>query len=456
MKIPNARRLFLKSISQATLRAGILGGGLLPILANAATTSRGGYKALVCINLDGGNDSFNTVVPMSAHDYSQYHKYRGLIAIEKGRLHPIHLSGSSGEYGLHPSLDKLSDLFNKKKMAIIANVGNLVEPVNKEDYLTSRARLPENLLSHYDQVISSQRLSDNVDSGWAGRLEEIMASYNINQQLAMNITISGDNYLQRGSLKVPFKVRDSGANVIDMLDGEPHIRNTILRSKLYKDLIGRQRENLLQQYYSEVQLNAWVMSAYVADILRNQPSIYLPISEIKDDGNFSQSLNMVARLIAANEAFDVQRQIFYISLGSFDSHSNQSVTHASLLKILNDGIEAFQSSLEIMGYSDNVTIFTTSEFGRTFSCNGDGTDHGWGGHHFVCGGAVKGQKIYGTMPNLLPSGECDIGKGRIIPSISFDQYAATLCKWFGVPKDDLHQVLPNLANFSQKNIGFLR
>ncbi len=457
MKIINGRREFIKSMGRGLLGGAAFGSGLIPLLANAENGAGAQYKALVCINLDGGNDAFNTLVPLGESGYKAYAKARTAIALPREVLNPLTSADGTTQYGFHPGLVDMSKLYQQKKLAVLGNIGNLVEPVAKLKYINGSAKLPPHLFSHKDQTEYLQTLNNGeMATGWAGRIAEAMGEFNLNQQLAMNITLSGDNNLQRGNLILPYSVKNTGVNLIEAFSEENPADFSASRAKLYRSYLIRNRTHLLQKSYSDIQLNAWSMAQYVSDILKSQPQLDLPLMKNFSKQGLGQSLAMATKLIAANEAFQVKRQVFYISLGSFDTHRNQLTNHAALLTELNQGLAEFYQALTAIGLADQVTTFTTSEFGRTFTMNGnDGTDHGWTSHHFAMGGAVKGQQIIGDMPPLEIGSDQDVGEGRFIPGSSFDQYAATLASWFGVTTDDLANIFPNLGNFNQKNLGFL-
>lgn len=455
MKITNTRRSLLKTLGAGLSGMAAFNSGLLPLFANAQTTSSSDYKALVCVNLSGGNDAFNTIVPMDDTHYASYSKIRQELAIAKEKLHALDFSASTGDsYGLHSELQKLSEYFNQGKVAVVGNIGNLIEPVTKATYKQNNTRLPANLFSHNDQALFAQTLNNGqIDTGWAGRIAEAMGEVNANQNLAMNITLSGSNPLQRGSLNTAFGLSQTGIAKINSLSEDGASVNSAARAKLYLKLLAQQRSNPLQQFYTDAVSKSLVMSKYVGDIL-NQTKISEPL--LLTTKGFSMGFATIARMIAANQDFNVKRQMFYIELGQFDTHANQLIGQGSKLFELNKALSEFYETLSAMGYADKVVTFTLSEFGRTLSRNGtDGTDHGWGSHHFVLGDAVKGQQIIGEMPSLELGSDDDIGEGRIIPKISFEQYAATLSKWFGVADEDIANIFPNLKNFSQKDLGFL-
>jgi uncharacterized protein (DUF1501 family) len=452
MKTVNNRRQFIKSLGQSIL-GGALGSSLLPLFANAQNNTD--YKALVCIYLQGGNDAFNCVVPMGESAYKSYHNIRQELAVPRTQLLALNTQSQS-TYGLHPVLTESRNLFNQGKIALLSNVGNMLEPISKKSYLDKTALPPAHLFSHHDQTLYAHTLnSGDLSSGWAGRIAEAMAEVNINQQVAMNISVSGDNYWQRGTASLPYTVRNSGVSSINQLSEKNPAAFSASRAKLYRHFLSTGRSHLLQQYYSDIQMNAWATAQYMSDILASQPTRNLPIYNATSADGFVESLAMVARLIAAQDAFQVKRQIFYVSLGGFDTHRDQLNQHPQQLFQLDQGLALFYQALEALGMQNQVTAFTTSEFGRTLARNGDGTDHGWGSHHFVMGGAVKGQTIYGEFPTLEINSDDDLGRGRIIPQLSFDQYAATLGKWFGVNTEDLNQILPNLQRFNVSDLGFM-
>lgn len=459
MSVIHTRRRFIKSLGQGLLGGAAIGSGLMPMLANAQTGSNEKYKALVCIHLEGGNDAFNMLVPMGDSSYAAYKDARSNIAIPRAELKPLEaLNTMVDRYGFHPELVDASRLFHQGKMAVVGNVGNLIEPVAKAAYKERKLKLPPHLFSHKEQTDYLHALNGGeMETGWAGRLAEAMSEFNVNQQLAMNITLSGDNNMQRGNLILPYSVKNTGVNAIEALSEENPADFSASRAKLYRNFLNKNRTHLLQKHYSDIQLSAWSMAQYVSDILKSQPQYDFPLMKNFSVKGLGQSLAMATKLIAANDAFQIKRQVFFISLGSFDTHRNQLTNQAAMFSELNRGLAEFYQSLEGLGLADQVTTFTTSEFGRTFTMNGnDGTDHGWASHHLVMGGAVKGQQILGNMPQLEIGSDDDVGEGRFIPSLSFDQYAATFSEWFGVGRDDIAKLFPYLKNFSQKNLGFLR
>lgn len=451
------RRDFIKTLGKGLVGSAAFGNGILPLLANAQASAGDEYKALICINLAGGNDGFNTLVPIGS-SYENYAAIRQDLALPKTSLHALNNLNSGQEvYGLHPALAQTARLFNFGHLACVGNIGNLVEPVTRASYFDGSVALPAHLFSHNDQAYFTQTLNQqDVTSGWAGRVADAMEDFNVNQQLAMNISLSGDNAWQRTAAKLPYGVRGSGVSLIDALSEDNPASFSASRAALYRSFISRNRSHLLQRHYADVQLNAWVMAQYVSDILKSQPVLDLPILTSTSAKGLLESLGMVVRFIAAHKAFEVKRQIFFVDLPGFDTHRNQLADQQQMLQELDQGLGEFHDAMTALGYGDQVTVFTQAEFGRTLSRNGNnGTDHGWTNHHLVMGGAVRGQRIYGSLPEMAADNDHDIGEGRIIPQSSFDQYAATLSQWFGVNNEDLAVIFPNLQNFAQSNLGFI-
>jgi uncharacterized protein (DUF1501 family) len=454
------RRDFIKTFAGGLLGSAAFSSGLIPLLAHAS--AKNDYKALVCINLGGGNDGFNTLVPLG-NSYSTYQSIRQTLALDKSELLKLNILNTDMEScGLHPSLKHTQRLFNQGQLAWISDLGNLIEPVTHADYRDRKLALPPHLFSHNDQTIFTHTLNtQDINSGWAGRIADALAEVNTSQPLSLNVSLSGENYLQRNRQQNPYIVRRTGINVIDALSEQNPANFSASRAAIYREFLGRQRSHLLQQHFSNIQMDAWVTSQYVTDILASQPKLDLPIHQTSHQSiskkGLVESLGMVIRLIAAQDAFKLKRQIFFIDIPGFDTHKSQLAEQRNMLNELDLGLDLFNAALTSIGYQNQVTLFTLSEFGRTLTRNGnDGTDHGWTNHHLVMGGAVSGQQIVGKLPDMNADSDFNIGDGRIIPQTSFDQLGATLSNWFGVETEDISKVFPNLANFDSKNLGFIK
>lgn len=460
----NASRTFMKhSIKRRQfLQRSLLSGaatasavGVLNSLAvsKALAQPASDYKALVCVFLYGGNDSFNMIVPRSDEHYQQYAQARQSLALGQQSLLPINpLSNEGIDYGLHPGMEAIQSLFDQGRVAIQANVGALLEPTDRTTYLQESVALPARLFSHNDQQDFWHAMEDPapIPSGWAGRISDLLMDQNHNPNLALNISLSGANLMQVSSAGLPYNVSPSGIVALQAVssDGGPAEQH---RAQTYQSLLDKANSNLFSNEFSAVRLNAQQLSADLAGALANVP----PLTSNFPAGQLGDAMAMVAQLIAAQNELAMSRQIFFIGFGGWDTHSDQATRHPLLLAELSAALGAFYNATEELGVANQVTAFTASDFGRTLTSNGDGTDHGWGSHQLVIGGAVSGQQIYGLMPSFQANGPQDAGQGRIIPGTAVDQYGATLARWFGVADSDLAEVFPNLGNFASSDIGFM-
>lgn len=422
-------------------------------LANASLPVFDDYKALVCVFLFGGNDAFNMLVPAGQSEYEAYQASRQTLSIPRADLLAINPANSQGmQWGLHPSMAGVQSLFAQQKLALVANVGALVEPVTKAAYQNNSVRLPPQLFSHNDQQTFNQSLQSGTQrTGWAGRAAELMSSANTNQKLSMNISVSGSNIWQTGEQLVPYSVNPAGVKELENLNANSDEARERARTQVYQALLAQQQPNVFQRQFARTQQLAWELAGEVKGALDAQP----PLTTVFPASQLGNGLKMVAQLISARAALGVKRQVFFVGMGDFDTHGDQLRRHVLLLSQLSQGLQAFYTATQELGVANQVTTFTASDFGRTLTSNGDGTDHGWGSHQLVMGGAVKGGDIYGTLPSLSLGGSQDVGQGRIIPGISMDEYAATLASWYGLPGSHFGDVFPNLANFTNLDLGFL-
>ncbi|MDN4501109.1 DUF1501 domain-containing protein [Alteromonadaceae bacterium BrNp21-10] len=456
MNQPFNRRQFLTRCGSLALGSASLSAGLTQFnLVHAQTAAANDYKALVCIFLFGGNDSFNMLIPRSNGDYETYASTRLDLAVPKEQLLPLNpLTHSNGvDYGFNPVMTAAKTLFDNQKLAVMGNVGALVEPVSQISYQAKSIALPPQLFSHNDQQTFMQSLqSSSQRNGWAGRAADVLADVNQNQKLSMNISLSGDNIWQGGNSVVPYSINAAGIETLDYLEANNGDTRELRRYQIYQTLLAQQPAHLFQREFARTQIRAWELAGEVNAALQAQNPL---TTQFNTQSHLANNLKMVANLIAARSQLSVSRQIFFIGMGDFDTHGNQLGRHPGLLQELSDGMKAFYDATEELGVANNVTTFTASDFGRTLTSNGDGTDHGWGAHQLVMGGAVKGGDIYGKMPELVIGSNDDIGEGRIIPTTSMDQYAATLATWYGLPNSAFADVFPNLTNFEQQNMGFI-
>lgn len=443
------RRKFLK-LSAALSALGLIGGpGLIPLARSAEFT---GYKCLVNVFLLGGNDSFNMLVPRSDAEYNVYAASRQNLAIAQEALLPISPLNSDGVlYGFHPMATGLQGLFESGDLAVVSNVGPLLEPVSKDDYLNGNTLLPPQLFSHNDQRNQWQSLrgTTNLSTGWAGRIADSLADDLSGQMLPTNISTSGNSRFQSGDTTSPYTVNNSGASSYAAFRRNAEYGPE--RQASFERQLTNGFDNIHSRALADVHSRSLLYADLINDALRLVPELNTPFPESR----LGRRLRIVARLLAVKDEFEVNRQIFYITTGGFDTHNDQNQDQPDLLMDLGDCLLAFQTAMTEIGLSDQVTTFTQSDFGRTLTSNGDGTDHGWGGHQLVSGSAVLGQRIFGTMPSLEIDGADDVAGGRIIPTLSADQYAATLANWFGVDDSSLDQIAPNLAAFNLRNLGFM-
>ncbi|MCX7557452.1 DUF1501 domain-containing protein [Xanthomonadaceae bacterium JHOS43] len=416
------------------------------------------YKALVCVFLNGGNDNVNTVIPRDAATHALYHAVRPNLALPLAQLdgstHLQPLTAQSGgrQYALHPSMPELATLFDSGRCAVVANVGTLIEPVTRHAYQNGWVDVPPQLFSHSDQSVFWQTSRpDSVHKiGWGGRLADLLQSQNDNIQLPMSLSLAGQNVFQTGTTVQPYSVGTNGPVQRDGYYGEYHAPRRVAIDAM----LGHAHGHVLERAVAGIQRRSIDLYADVRAAIDAVPPFSTPTpggfssgngSILGGFNNFVAQLRMVARLIAARVELGQRRQVFYVSIGGFDFHDRLLADHADLMRAVSLGLKMFYDLTVELGVSDRVTTFTASDFGRTMTANGDGTDHGWGGEHFVIGDAVRGQDIYGEMPGLLSAGSDDAGWGQIIPTLATDQYAATLARWFGASESHIDLILPSLA-----------
>jgi len=446
------RRSFL---SHATALAGGAAFGQLGLLAaNAAGAND--YKALVCVFLYGGNDANNTIVPLDSAGYANYAATRSYLALPQADLLPLESQSGSPLYGLHPALPGLQSLWTAGELAVVANVGTLVQPLTKAQYLLTTTQKPESLFSHIDQQHQWQAsISSTSDSnsGWGGRLSDQLASLNTGSTVPPMISTGGNNLFVTGAASQALVIPTSGSFGLSGFSND--VADTARLNAFQQLLNVDQGPNLVSAAQS-VMSGALTSSAVLNPILTTtSPTLTARFGGLT--GNFAAQLLATAKVIQARATLGASRQVFLVTLGSFDTHTDQLNTQQTLFTQLNAGLAAFHGAMSDIGAGADVTSFTLSDFSRNFLPNtGGGTDHAWGSHPFVIGGAVKGGQIYGSMPTLELSGPDDASDlGRWIPSIAVDQFAATLASWFGADATALASVLPNLAAFSPTNIGFI-
>ena len=434
-------------------------------LFNAAASAQGlpgsGNKALVCLFLYGGNDANNTLVPRDLTAYNNYARDRGILAIPRETLLPLTIPNDDGrEFGLHPSMSLLQPVFNNGKMALVCNVGTLVAPITKAEYLSGGAAVPPYLFSHNDQQVQWQTsVPDSPKKvGWGGRMADLLQSLNSGSSISMNISIAGSNFFQVGDEVVQYHVTPEGSIGLSQYDANwSPIRE---QYHAMSNMLGRSYGHVFEQEYANIINRAVANDTLMKTSLAAVPEyteLFANSADPEGGLNYiAAQLRMILRLISARSTLGMQRQIFFAALGGFDTHDDQLADHAVLLQQLSNAIADFYNATDTLGIANEVTLFTASDFNRTYNSNGKGSDHAWGSHHVVVGGAVNGGQLYGQMPALEIDGPNDTGsRGSWIPTVSTDEMASTLARWFGISDSDMHLVLPNIGRFANPNLGFM-
>lgn len=446
------RRRFLKALGAGGL-ACALGRTPGTVWAQAAAADGpGDYRALVCVFLFGGNDSWSMVVPRSAAEYAAYARSRQNLAIPQEQLLPIDaLNGDGVQYGLHPAMSGIARLFESARCAAVANVGPLIVPTSKAQYQAGSVPLPPQLFSHNDQQDQWHSLRGRTVSktGWAGRVADALAVQAGGQQLPLNVSLSGNTLFQAGVTARPYVMGAAGPTTFTGLGsaGAPAQRRAEFTA-----VLNAPHGTAYERAFAEVQKRAMQYAGLVNDALAAAPPLAAPFPA---DSQLATQLATVARMIAVRERLGMTRQVFFVATGGFDTHDDQLEDQPGLLGDVSASLAAFHAATVELGVAAQVTTFTQSDFGRTLTSNGDGSDHAWGGVQLVIGDAVRGRTIYGRYPALEIGGPEDVGGGRFIPAVSSDQYAATLARWLGVAEAQLPAVAPSLGNFAQRDLGFL-
>ncbi|MCZ8094249.1 MAG: DUF1501 domain-containing protein [Acidovorax sp.] len=472
----HTRRAFLRRSTQLGLAGTALPFALnLAAMGEAAAFTATDYKALVCVFLYGGNDYANTVVTYDDDSYNKYATIRGGsgqagggIAIPKADLaatllNPTVPLAAGRQYAMHPAMTGMANLFNTGKAAVQLNVGPLIVPLTRTQYNGSNRTLypiPPKLFSHNDQQSVWQSSSPEGSTvGWGGNLGDLALSSNTNS-LFTCISVTGNAVFLSGDSALSYQVSTGGAIAINGVKSNVY-GSTAVRSAL-TSLIQQTSPQVLENEYNRVTTRAVTAESQITSGLAGVTLA----TAFPANNSLADQLKMVARLIGARSTLGSKRQVFMVSLGGFDLHDNLISQQPTLMKRVSEAMTAFYDATVELGVADKVTAFTASDFGRTLNSNGDGSDHGWGSHHFMVGGAVKGKALYGKAPPVSNTNsttdaadQWHVGQGRLLPSTSVDQYAGTLAKWFGVANTELAGVLPNLSHFGgadyPTDLGFM-
>jgi uncharacterized protein (DUF1501 family) len=422
--------------------------------ALAQTQTFNDYKALVCIFLFGGNDSNNTIIPFDTAGYQAYSTLRGPLALAQNTLLPL---SKAPNFALHPSLPDIQAMFDGGNAAVVANIGTLVYPTTRTQYLANTVQTPSNLFSHPDQQLEWQNSAPSgaTPTGWAGRIADSWGtSYGTNPQIPLVTTVDGDTLFCNGASSSPVAVTPGQIGAGGCRE------DCVNRAAAYQNILAAQ--NLLQfgngvslvQNDIGITNNAFRYMTNLTDALKSGT----PLATAFPPGNsLATQLRQIAQIIQVRRALGVKRQIFFAGLENFDTHANQLPVQSGLLSQVSAAMAAFHQATIELGVGSHVTSFTMSDFSRAFQPNSNnGSDHAWGGHHIVMGGAVLGGKMYGTYPTLaMGQGDDSGSNGRWLPTTSSAQYAATLATWFGVQAGDLGAIFPTIQNFGTANLGFL-
>jgi uncharacterized protein (DUF1501 family) len=461
-----SRRQFIGQANCAAVGTASLLSSLLSLRLTAGAASATNftdYKALVCLFLNGGNDSFNMLVPRQQSAYNDYEQVRGGVggtglAIPRADLHQITSSlqntsagAGYGDFGIHPDLPYLKTLYDQGDLAFVSNVGSLIEPTSLVQYNDGSKPLPEGLFSHPDHQVHWQTLVPQVrgsaPKGWGGRMAEVMSHANQQSNISMNISLSGANVLQSGNTTVPYIADPGGVVELKNYGQDPTLQLAV------DDILGHHYQSIYSKTLAQANRNSIDASVLFKSAL-DSLSIPFDPSAIVDNTQTYQRLSMVSKIMEARTALSMNRQIFFVERGGWDHHNELLDPQSGLFIELNEAIEIFWTAIQSMGLQNNVVLYTASDFGRTLTSNGSGSDHAWGGNHFIISGNgnINGGEIYGKYPDLaLDNSSTDLGRGRILPTTSVDAYMAELANWYGVPQSEMSTVIPNINNFSFSN-----
>ena len=450
-----ARRAFLRRAGQLGL-AGVATPWALNLAAigEAAAFTATDYKAIVCVFLYGGNDYGNTLVPFDNANYAKYAAIRTGIATPQASLAGTVLAPATPlpggmQLALAPELAPLKGIFDAGRMAVQLNVGPLIQPTTLAQYNAKSVPLPPKLFSHNDQQsVWQSSLPEGSVLGWGGRMGDLALSNNGKATFTC-VSVTGNAVYLAGQSAQAYQVSSGGAVPINGLKNG--VYGSAACATALNSLITQASSNYMESAYSQTTQRSITAEGTVT-AATSGVTLATPFNTANP---LAMQLQMVAKMIAGRSTLDVKRQVFMVSLGGFDTHDFLPQNHPVLLGQVAEALKSFYDATKELGIDDKVTAFTASDFGRTLASNGDGSDHGWGSHHFVLGGAVNGKKYYGTAPAIAVNGADDVGQGRLLPTTSVDQFAATLASWFGVSGSELKLVVPNIVNYSTQNLGFV-
>ncbi len=441
----NTRRKFLRQLGVASafglaspLSALAKLKSINSILSSPPPPPFGNYKAIVCIFLHGGNDSYNMLVPNTLTEYTDYFNTRSNLALLQPDLLPI----GSGDFGLNPSMPDVRDMYNSGDLAFLSNIGTLVQPTTVTDvYLENN--LPLGLFSHIDQFQhwQSARANERVSKGWGGYIADLLGYTNTNDKISMNVSLSGNNIFQNGLTTLPFSMNEAGPTL--PINYNADWGHNPDRRAAVDSLLNFNFGDPFQNTYANVLQDSIEAGAEFKEALDVIPEF----ATVFSNESLSQELKIIAKTIAARESLGFERQIFFVRFDGWDHHDQLITEQAEKLSVVNNALVEFKNVLNELGVFNDVTTFVGSEFARTLQSNGNGSDHGWGGNTLVMGGNVNGGQIYGTYPSLVIDGPGYLPGGIMVPTTATDSMFAELALWYGVPPSDLLSIFPNLGNF---------
>lgn len=422
-------------------------------MLNNATFYDNDYKALVCLFLSGGNDSYNMLVPLDNRAYNDYAATRSELALDKSKLLKINPLNTRGKkYGLHPSLQNMRQLFESRHLAFLVNIGALIQPTEPEEVRKKSVPLPLGLFSHSDQqkhwmtAMPHRRTS----VGWGGRIADRMRDVNPDNSISMNISISGSNIFQQGESTIEFTVSPRGNTFGYYNYGkEDYWRYYVDYSRGIDSLSEARYNDLFRDTYAGIMRNARDAYILFSEALHSID----PINTAFPESRLGDAMRRIVEIIQANKVLGFRRQIFFVRMGGWDNHDELLNNHEDNLRVVDQAVGAFWQALEEINATQNVVMFNMTEFARTLTSNGNGTDHAWGGNVFVLGGPVRGKRIYGNYPSLALNADRMVYRQALVPTRSIDEYFAELAKWFGMHDSDIHEIFPNLSNFHEMRRG---
>ncbi|MBL8227210.1 MAG: DUF1501 domain-containing protein [Bryobacterales bacterium] len=443
----NTRRDFLRTAAAAAGMLGIERFGMMSALAQTAPN----YKALVCVFLFGGNDGHNTVVPMGTQAYNAYKAARGGLALPTANTQLLPVNAANGTpFGLNSGLQAIHPLWAQKRLAVVANMGMLVQPTSRAQFLANAVPLPTNLFSHSDQVVQMQSGAPNtgVGTGWAGRVADAVTTGPVG--FPPSVSLAGPqlfctgNKVQSASLIPGFDLSLGGMSIWPQSAADG-------RKTAFQEMLTFDNGLALVQSANNVMSDAMALNGMLKSL-----SASGGLTTVFPGTSLGNQLKEVAKIMKLRGSLGVTRQVFFCSIGGFDTHGSQDWMHWDLLRQVGQAMNAFYNATVELGVADQVVTFTASEFGRTLQPSGAGSDHGWGNHQLVMGGAVKGGDVFGAFPTMALGGPDDTGsRGAMIPTTSVDQFGATLARWFGVPAASMPAIFPNLGKFAVQDLQFV-